>query len=150
MASSDTFIENIWICRLCTFENNILLPYCEMCNTTQSSSCKQATNLIGQQTEENGISSSTSPNVLSINQRGREGHTVTITTGLTKQIDKGLQNYYRHKNTQYLNENGVGKFLAWADENGYVSYYLNVCITVSNMSNAVLFIFRTRTLWKKI
>lgn len=37
----------------------------------------------------------------------------------TQQIDRGLQNYYRHKNTPYVNDQGIGKFAQWAADNGY-------------------------------
>ena len=35
------------------------------------------------------------------------------------QIDDGLKNYYNHKNTRYLNDDGIGKFIAWAEESGF-------------------------------
>ena len=37
----------------------------------------------------------------------------------TKQVDKGLERYYGHKNTDYLDDEGVGKFAQWCEENGY-------------------------------
>ena len=36
-----------------------------------------------------------------------------------KRIDNGLRRYYGHKNIPYENEEGIGKFMAWVDENGY-------------------------------
>ena len=38
-----------------------------------------------------------------------------------KQIDLGLQRYYAHKNTRYINEEGEGKFVKWMRDNGYSS-----------------------------
>ena len=35
------------------------------------------------------------------------------------QIDNNLRNYYKQKNASYDNDEGIGKFLAWTEENGY-------------------------------
>ena len=50
-------------------------------------------------------------------------------TSLLKQVDNGLRNYYGHKNVPY-DEDGVGKFCEWADENGYFSYFIFVFYSV--------------------
>uniref|UniRef100_A0A8B9GI32 ZRAB3 endonuclease n=1 Tax=Amazona collaria TaxID=241587 RepID=A0A8B9GI32_9PSIT len=36
-SSKSTALNKVWHCRVCTYSNNELLPYCEMCNCPQSS-----------------------------------------------------------------------------------------------------------------
>lgn len=39
-SSKSTALNKVWHCRVCTYSNNELLPYCEMCNCPQSSNGK--------------------------------------------------------------------------------------------------------------
>ena len=39
--------------------------------------------------------------------------------GNKEQIDIGLSRYYAHKSIQYFNNDGIGKFMEWCDDNGY-------------------------------
>lgn len=36
-SSGSTALNKVWECSVCTYSNNELLPYCEMCNCPQSS-----------------------------------------------------------------------------------------------------------------
>merc|ERR1719361_2488849 len=36
-----------------------------------------------------------------------------------KQVNDGLERYYRHKGVNYKDEDGEGKFEKWCEENGY-------------------------------
>ncbi|KAM9012045.1 DNA annealing helicase and endonuclease ZRANB3 isoform 2-T5 [Ara ararauna] len=40
-SSKSTALNKVWHCRVCTYSNNELLPYCEMCNCPQSSNVER-------------------------------------------------------------------------------------------------------------
>ncbi|NXA52194.1 ZRAB3 endonuclease, partial [Nothocercus julius] len=40
-SSKTTALDKVWHCDVCTYSNNELLPYCEMCNCPQSSNVKR-------------------------------------------------------------------------------------------------------------
>uniref|UniRef100_A0A8B9GKC2 ZRAB3 endonuclease n=1 Tax=Amazona collaria TaxID=241587 RepID=A0A8B9GKC2_9PSIT len=43
--NKSTALNKVWHCRVCTYSNNELLPYCEMCNCPQSSNGKKTFNV---------------------------------------------------------------------------------------------------------
>ncbi|XP_075613325.1 DNA annealing helicase and endonuclease ZRANB3 isoform X2 [Balearica regulorum gibbericeps] len=54
-SSKSTALNEVWHCSVCTYSNNELLPYCEMCNCPQSSSVERNCEVPRSQTEE-GVS----------------------------------------------------------------------------------------------
>ncbi|XP_068263500.1 DNA annealing helicase and endonuclease ZRANB3 isoform X1 [Nyctibius grandis] len=51
-ASKSTALNKVWHCSVCTYSNNELLPYCEMCNCPQSSNVGRNCEAPVSQTEE--------------------------------------------------------------------------------------------------
>ncbi|NWX81552.1 ZRAB3 endonuclease, partial [Nothoprocta pentlandii] len=51
-SSENTALSKVWHCDVCTYSNNELLPYCEMCNCPQSSNVKRNHESPAGQTEE--------------------------------------------------------------------------------------------------
>ncbi|KAM6131575.1 DNA annealing helicase and endonuclease ZRANB3 [Phoenicopterus ruber ruber] len=51
-SSKSTALNKVWHCSVCTYNNNELLPYCEMCNCPQSSSVERNCEAPTSQTEE--------------------------------------------------------------------------------------------------
>ncbi|NWV14883.1 ZRAB3 endonuclease, partial [Ptilonorhynchus violaceus] len=54
-SSKSTALNKVWHCSVCTYTNNDLLPYCEMCHCPQSSDVERNCEAPGSQTEE-GVS----------------------------------------------------------------------------------------------
>ncbi|NXS88980.1 ZRAB3 endonuclease, partial [Erpornis zantholeuca] len=54
-SSESTALNKVWHCTACTFTNNDLLPYCEMCHCPQSSDGERNGEILRSQTEE-GVS----------------------------------------------------------------------------------------------
>ncbi|NWI10445.1 ZRAB3 endonuclease, partial [Crypturellus soui] len=48
----NTALDKVWHCNVCTYSNNELLPYCEMCNCPQSTHVKRNHECPASQTEE--------------------------------------------------------------------------------------------------
>ncbi|XP_054033054.1 DNA annealing helicase and endonuclease ZRANB3 [Dryobates pubescens] len=57
-SSKSTTSNKVWQCSVCTYSNNELLPYCEMCNCPQSSSVKRSCDAPTSQTEEDMLKNS--------------------------------------------------------------------------------------------
>ena len=36
-----------------------------------------------------------------------------------KQVNTGLERYYKHKKAKYLNDDNIGKFMKWCEDNGF-------------------------------
>ncbi|KAM9550385.1 DNA annealing helicase and endonuclease ZRANB3 isoform 2-T2 [Guaruba guarouba] len=51
-SSKSTALNKVWHCRVCTYSNNELLPYCEMCNCPQSSNVERSCEAPMSQSEE--------------------------------------------------------------------------------------------------
>ncbi|KAF1397065.1 DNA annealing helicase and endonuclease ZRANB3, partial [Spheniscus mendiculus] len=51
-SSKNTALNKVWHCSVCTYSNNELLPYCEMCNCPQSSNVERNCEVPASQTEE--------------------------------------------------------------------------------------------------
>ncbi|NXN26741.1 ZRAB3 endonuclease, partial [Nycticryphes semicollaris] len=51
-SSDSTALNKVWNCSVCTYSNNELLPYCEMCNCPQSSNVERNSEAPMSQTEE--------------------------------------------------------------------------------------------------
>ncbi|NXF43916.1 ZRAB3 endonuclease, partial [Oceanites oceanicus] len=51
-SSKSTALNKVWHCSVCTYSNNELLPYCEMCNCPQSSNVERTCEAPTSQTEE--------------------------------------------------------------------------------------------------
>ncbi|NXG44259.1 ZRAB3 endonuclease, partial [Psilopogon haemacephalus] len=51
-SSKSTASDKVWHCNVCTYRNNELLPYCEMCNCPQSSGIKRNCDAPSSQPEE--------------------------------------------------------------------------------------------------
>ncbi|XP_014796624.1 PREDICTED: DNA annealing helicase and endonuclease ZRANB3 [Calidris pugnax] len=51
-SSKSTALNKAWHCSVCTYSNNALLPYCEMCNSPQSSNVERNCEAPMSQTEE--------------------------------------------------------------------------------------------------
>ncbi|XP_074767550.1 DNA annealing helicase and endonuclease ZRANB3 isoform X2 [Athene noctua] len=51
-SSKSTSLFKVWHCSVCTYSNNELLPYCEMCNCPQSSNVERNCEAAASQTEE--------------------------------------------------------------------------------------------------
>ncbi|KAK4817741.1 hypothetical protein QYF61_026541 [Mycteria americana] len=52
ISSKSTALNKVWHCSVCTYSNNALLPYCEMCNCPQSSNVEGNCEAPTSQTEE--------------------------------------------------------------------------------------------------
>ncbi|NXH77342.1 ZRAB3 endonuclease, partial [Hydrobates tethys] len=65
-SSKSTALNKVWHCSVCTYSNNELLPYCEMCNCPQSSNDEETCEAPTSQTEED----------MSEDSRRNEGSTV--------------------------------------------------------------------------
>ncbi|NXA36088.1 ZRAB3 endonuclease, partial [Eudromia elegans] len=51
-SSKNMALDKVWHCNVCTYSNNELLPYCEMCNCPQNSNVKRNRESPASQTEE--------------------------------------------------------------------------------------------------
>ncbi|XP_021253610.1 DNA annealing helicase and endonuclease ZRANB3 isoform X2 [Numida meleagris] len=52
-SSKGTAVNKVWHCSVCTYSNNELLPYCEMCNCPQSNNAERNCEVPASQAEEN-------------------------------------------------------------------------------------------------
>ncbi|NXS42398.1 ZRAB3 endonuclease, partial [Balaeniceps rex] len=57
-SSKSTALKKVWHCSVCTYSNNELLPYCEMCNCPQSSNAERNCEAPASQTEQDALKDS--------------------------------------------------------------------------------------------
>ncbi|KAM6129536.1 DNA annealing helicase and endonuclease ZRANB3 [Pterocles gutturalis] len=110
-SSKSMSLNKVWHCSVCTYSNNELLPYCEMCNCPQSSNVKRNCEAPTSQTEED-VSEDSRRNEESTacsNENGREDFGETVTQQFVEIREQETAETENEKSEKKCREGDVDK-----------------------------------------